>query len=267
MNSTEKFCLKWNDFQENISAAFVNLKETQDFTDVTLVCEDNQQVEAHKIVLSTFSPWFMNLLRRNKQSHPIVYMRGINFNELLSITDYMYHGEVSILQEDLQVFLSLAEELQVKGLLGAISDPDKLPDKKIDNKIVKVAENRKNKNTLIKTKIEHIYPMETSFKEIELYENPTDTNWEVLATDTSVETANITDLDEKINSMIDKKDKGLYSCTSCGKTCKQKQDIHRHVEAMHIEGVEYPCNNCGKTFRSREAIRKHNDRAHRVLGY
>ena len=33
---SEKLCLKWNDFQENVNAAFGNLREDNEFADVTL---------------------------------------------------------------------------------------------------------------------------------------------------------------------------------------------------------------------------------------
>ena len=60
----EKLCLKWNDFQENAIFAFETLREDQEFVNVTLACEDGQQVEAHKAILASSSPFFMNLLMR-----------------------------------------------------------------------------------------------------------------------------------------------------------------------------------------------------------
>ena len=53
---SEKICLQWNDFQENVKSAFGNMREDKDFTDVTLVCEDGEQVEAHKVILAASSP-------------------------------------------------------------------------------------------------------------------------------------------------------------------------------------------------------------------
>ena len=44
-------CLRWNDFESNVSSAFRDLREEKDFFDVTLACEDSQ-VEAHKVILS-----------------------------------------------------------------------------------------------------------------------------------------------------------------------------------------------------------------------
>ena len=48
----EKLCLKWNDFQKNINTSVENLRGNSDFADVTLVCEDGQQVVAHKVILT-----------------------------------------------------------------------------------------------------------------------------------------------------------------------------------------------------------------------
>ena len=72
----EKLCLQWNDFKDNVSSAFGDLRQDKEFTDVTLVCEDGQQVEAHKVVLVASSPFFLNILKRNKHPHPLIYMRG-----------------------------------------------------------------------------------------------------------------------------------------------------------------------------------------------
>ena len=50
--SGEKLCLQWNDFCDNVSSAFGDLRDDKEFTDVTLACEDGQQVEAHKVILA-----------------------------------------------------------------------------------------------------------------------------------------------------------------------------------------------------------------------
>ena len=65
---SEKLRLQWNDFQGILKSAFDNLREDNDFADVTLACEDGQQVEAHKVILAASSPFFQKLLERNK--HP-----------------------------------------------------------------------------------------------------------------------------------------------------------------------------------------------------
>ena len=107
----DKLRLQWNDFKENISSAFGDLRQDNEFTNVTLVCEDGQQVEAHKVVLVASSPFFLNILKRNKHPHPLIYLRGVGSENLLAIVDFLYHGQANVFQENLDSFLALAEEL------------------------------------------------------------------------------------------------------------------------------------------------------------
>ena len=83
--SGEKLCLEWNDFRDNVCSAFGDLRDDKEFTDVTLACEDGQQVEAHKMVLIASSPFLLNLLKKNKHPHPLVFMRGVKFEDLVSM--------------------------------------------------------------------------------------------------------------------------------------------------------------------------------------
>ena len=115
MSSAEKFCLRWNDFETNISTAFKQLREDKDFFDVTLACED-EQLDAHKVVLAACSPFFRAILKRNRHEHPLLYLKGIRYTDLAAVLNFMYHGEVNVAQEDLDVFLALAQDLQIKGL-------------------------------------------------------------------------------------------------------------------------------------------------------
>ena len=75
LNMSDKLCLQWNDFQENIKSAFGKLREESDFKDVTLICEDGQQVEAHKVILTASSPLFQKLLCVKSHPHPLIYRR------------------------------------------------------------------------------------------------------------------------------------------------------------------------------------------------
>ena len=115
---SEKLCLQWNDFKDNVSNSFGNLREDKDFTDVTLACEDGQLVAAHKVILAASSLFFQKMLRENKHPHPLIYMRGVKLDELLSIVDFLYCGEANVHQENVDSFLAIAEDLQLKGLVG-----------------------------------------------------------------------------------------------------------------------------------------------------
>ncbi|XP_023319854.1 protein tramtrack, beta isoform isoform X12 [Eurytemora carolleeae] len=116
MGTSEKFCLRWNDFETNISVAFRELREEKDFFDVTLACDDSSQIQAHKVILSACSPFFRNVLRKNPHQHPLLYLKGVKYKEMLSVLNFMYMGEVNVAQEELNSFLAVAEDLRVKGL-------------------------------------------------------------------------------------------------------------------------------------------------------
>jgi len=126
MGSSEKFCLRWNDFESNISTSFRELRDDKELFDITLACED-EQIQAHKVILSACSPFFRHVLKRNKHDHPLLYLKGVKFAELQAVLNFMYQGEVNVAQEDLNSFLSVAEELKVKGLTQSNSKPSSPP--------------------------------------------------------------------------------------------------------------------------------------------
>jgi len=115
MGSSEKFCLRWNDFESNISVAFREIREEKDFFDCTLSC-GSRQIQAHKLILSACSPFFRSILKQNPHQHPLLYLKGVQFTDLQAVLNFMYHGEVNVAQEELNSFLAVAEDLQVKGL-------------------------------------------------------------------------------------------------------------------------------------------------------
>ena len=45
-------------------------------------------------------------------------MRGVNSDDILAIVDFLYRGEANVFQENRDSFLAIAEELQLKGLMG-----------------------------------------------------------------------------------------------------------------------------------------------------
>jgi len=115
--ANEKLCLRWTDFESNISGALRELREDQGFYDVTLAC-DEDQIQAHKVIIAACSPFFRTVLQRNPHTHPLLYLKGVKLSNLKLVLDFMYNGEVNVAQEELNTFLNVAEELKVKGLSG-----------------------------------------------------------------------------------------------------------------------------------------------------
>ena len=121
-SGSDNFWLRWNDFAENVSGAFKELRYESEFFDVTLACSDSgsRTLQAHKVILSACSNFFKSTFRQqthaNNHPNPYIYLRGVTFSDLSSILDFIYNGEVNIAKEDLNSFLGVAEDLQIKGL-------------------------------------------------------------------------------------------------------------------------------------------------------
>ena len=123
--STEHFNLAWNQFESCTAATFKNLLAEQDFADVTLACDGGEQVTAHKVILAACSPFFRKVLLANPHQHPLLYLKGVKFDDLQLIVKFIYKGQIEIGRDGLAEFLATAKELEVKGLMEANDTPVK----------------------------------------------------------------------------------------------------------------------------------------------
>ena len=271
---SEKLCVQWIDFKENAKSSFGNLREGNDFTDVTLACEDGKQIEAHKVILASSSPFFQNILKRNKHPHPLIYMKGVRSDDLSSVVDFLYCGEANVFQANLETFLALAEELQLQGLMGKANDgelkrePFKMPllEKAGEAKVFEDMFNfkmpvKKKGNQMIK-KEAHISKSSGPFQK--------EFNGEILDKTGALKrffSGDVQELDEKCISLMEKTLKKnangqlLYTCRLCGKEAKSDH-MKDHIEVNHLEGVSIPCNLCDKELRSRDSLRRHRNKYH-----
>ena len=243
MSTSEKFCLKWNDFQKNMSSFFQDIRE--DFCDVTLTGEGNQKILAHKVILAASSNFFKEILKENPHPHPLLYMKGIKGAHLTSLVDFMYHGEVNIYQEDLNNFLLVADELQLKGLQA---------NKHSDVNIYQVADANYLETSTLEKRQETENRVEMTGAEF-------DNNGAMV--ELSLITTTNAELDEQIRYMMNNSE-GQWSCNLCGKADKNKANIVNHIERKHIQGVSHQCNHCGKGFRSRQYLSQHFSKTHKI---
>ena len=58
----QKFCLRWEGFQDSVTSVLDQLRSVGELLDVTLCCE-GQRVRAHRMMLSACSPYFRDLLK------------------------------------------------------------------------------------------------------------------------------------------------------------------------------------------------------------
>ena len=235
---TEKLFLKWHDFQDHIQASFEELRSDNDFTDVTLACED-QSVNAHKVILSASSPFFKKLLKTHSHPQPLIYMRGIRSSELMAMVDFIYLGEASIFQEQLESFLALAEELELNGLTGSSEEA----------KYSRNSSNEDQQRINLKNTPKDLIP--NVKEEGSQFEGTLMPKRQQTKQTAQIELATLA----VIEPMIERRENG-FGCNQCEYTSKKRDHMREHVE-KHIEGLEYPCNYCNKVLRSANALRSH----------
>lgn len=116
--SQSLYSLRWNNHQNHMLSAFESLLQNETLVDVTLVCNAETSVRAHKVVLSACSPFFEKIFSENPCKHPVIVLKDFHGWEVQTIIDFMYKGEVSVVQEQLQALIKAAESLQVRGLVN-----------------------------------------------------------------------------------------------------------------------------------------------------
>ena len=181
----------------------------------------------------------------------------------------MYHGVAEIYQENLDDFLAVAEELQLKGLTGGKEPKDEQVGD-FQNKAAKNSNKNSEKNKLT---------LKEDF-EAELYYDQE--SKDILSTTmmtTIGQPSQVTfnggtaeDFKTVVWSMISQSGT-MLTCTVCGKTKDKSLDrqathhMTSHVESLHVEGATYECARCEKTFRSKHALHCHTNKAHKPSTY
>ena len=234
MTDFEYINLCWKEFQKTTTTTFTNLRGQEDFTDITLVCNTGRQVKAHKVILSAVSSLFKTVFEQNPHQHPLIYLKGVSFKDLNCILDFIYLGEVKVIQEELVTFLNVAEELQIDGLK---QQEDKQKTDQALNIKVELPVDRQIKSAVCN---------ETIFYETGETFNP-------------------------INRRVDRKhDK---SCNACDYTSNFKSNLNRHKRKFHgsnpieiganFEPEIIACKRCGIKQRNRENLEIHMQLEHK----
>ena len=194
-----------------------------------------------------------------KYHHPLIYMKGLRFEDLSAIIDFLYLGEANVFQENLDSFLGIAEELKLKGLTDQTRDTENKKEISSGHPVQRV--NSKSLHTIKKPGMKKdplgSYAQTSPAKSYNENEVaiPNFLSWDLQQPD------------EKVKSMMESsqtlipygkngKQERAKTCKVCGKE-GQSMTIRDHIEAHHIEGICLPCKICGKEYRSRLTLRKH----------
>ena len=239
----ETFCLKLKNHEAHLITTFRDLFNETRFSDVTLVSDDQTQLPAHKIVLSAFSPVLGNILLNNPHPHPLLYLKGVKHREMQSMLQFMYLGEVSILQEGITQFIDVAKELQVKDL----SQKDTYEEDQ--NNVDEVIENcDQDINDIF---VEETICVPNTLVELVAFDMDTPEYKVGLSSASEVEQG-----------------KQNYNCSDCGKGFACRLSLLRHQQSKHV-GVKfkYSCNKCDYQATDSRSLKRHQQSKHEGVRY
>ena len=268
--TSELYYLSSNCFEASLSSTYRNLLFDQDFTDVTLVCDDDKQIKAHKVILSSCSPFFKKILLKNPHQHPLIYLKGIGHENLVSITKFIYLGHVEVHHDDLNGFMTAAKDLNISGLIDSVSEEYKY------NQDTWYS-NAEASGTKIEGKDYVLQEGDYEEKDISSYQGKeNDALMTILEDENSTSNTrmkfpcNRCDYKATTNSNLKEHIKGKYigigihyQCDICHKSFTQKGNLSIHKESVHEKKV-FACNICESTFSAPTNLSAHKSKYHKL---
>ena len=243
--NNDKTIFSMDYFGNSVPNVFGQHWKKEDFTDVTLATMDNMQIKAHKVIISSCSSFFRNLLLKIPHHNLVIYLKDIKYKELGMIMKFIYTGECDVGNLEIPDFLAAGKDLQIDGLMEH-TDRNYMAESRVKNKI-------KKKGHKLEKEDEHTFEVNSeletpSQEELKLM---TSGQQEVVENIDGTEYNTVYDSqDEFPHNRLSKQDVPhtqtdltRYSCNQCVYKAKQKCNLIEHVKSVH-EGVRYSCEKC-----------------------
>ena len=266
-------------------SALNNFLHNGSFVDVTLVTDDGKYIQAHKVILSSISEVFSNILQSWNNipnvGCSLLYMKGVKHDSLQQILDFIYKGKTSVPMNMLADFMTLSKDLKITGLL---EDNLKASEEEYDGN-----KNSNDMSDTASTNIMNEKPKENVLMEVVRSEN--DLNKQ----DVTVKLENIDDhqpiqnlksgnvedeykiIDVKsesakkesthseyrqlIDSYIERKENGNFNCKECQFVSLNKGLVRQHAET-HCVHFRFVCKHCGEIFKREMKVQCHVKKTH-----
>ena len=227
----EKVRYEWPKLFDHMASILPGYLKFDKFTDVTLVSDDKKSFQAHKFLLSAFSSEIKDILLKLPHSHPLIYFRGIESQELQAIVQFLYLGKVEIYQDRAEKFLKATKDLKIDQMTVAIANNAEVfmadthsIQKKIDQKRNSQKINNYSKKIIVKK-----------------------------------------DEEEKIKSesILSKQ---MFSCEECGLKFADKSNRGRHIRSKHRH-IKFPCSHCDYKASQKGTLKRHEESIHQGVKY
>ena len=289
----EKFSLPWHNYSDHLKSMMKELMMNEHLSDVTLVTEDKKHIKANVNILSTCIPVFKDILRKEKNSSPIMYLRGIQYSEMESIMQFIYLGEATFSRERMDEFLAVAKSLEIQGIWNAEStetvdvtddvtddEPDDKPEpspgypvtstKNLEEKIVQFTEGASEERSNVSSangKHECKHRHKTFSRSGALCTHIKSVHEGVKYACEQCD--NQFTQQCKLRAHILSKHKGIqFECDQCDYKASEKRSLNLHFKVKH-EGVtyEYDCDQCDYHATHKSNLNKHKQSKHEGIRY
>ena len=190
-------------------------------------------------------------MTNNPHQHPLLYLRGIEYEDLEAILKFVYTGQAEVEQFHLERFMKAGKDLEIINLF----DRDEAVSTETAKETVEFKENQEND-----------FDDESRTYSLLLQENE--------ASESSIHKPNMADeimednttVNVKIEKNVDPNSAYDHPCNQCDYTATTKHTLKRHRESKH-EGITYSCDKCLRTFALKDNLRVHTKRFHEGKRY
>ena len=246
------------------------LLEDENFTDVTIVCGEGKQFRAHKVILSSCSPLFRNILINNPHQNPLLYFHDIGDKAMEALIRFIYTGETKVAQEGLDYLLETAKKLQISGLSNPEID---LKERYVLNELIaKEPESKHDENMMTiqgKDDLQNTQEikMEDETTKQDEYKTGSDKSNRKYPCDScqykSTTSSNLRTHQKFKHGKVKpkKRSTGKYSCDKCDYKATQSGNVTVHQRMKH-EGIKFPCSLCSHESGSAGNLMSHVKRRH-----
>ena len=269
--------LQLNSYPDHLKLMVKGLYEDENSKDVTLVCDDKIKIKAHKIILKAFSPMFQLMLNEGDDIKPIVFLKGIQHQELISILQFIYLGETNVEEERMHTFLDVANSLEIEDVMVKESEEEQVEQLQQTQAEDNASELDESVNNIIESKEamsevqEEMENLERDFgklknklRGLEDQNDATEEDNKTVKSEKDIAqrqpmTRIQRRMEKKKTFLIDPRTK--YYCDQCQFEAFSRGQLTKHIKVVH-QGLRFQCDICNYTATAMQHLRHHIESKH-----
>ena len=248
------YSFKSASYSSRVLEAFSSSLNNSILADVTLVCDGDVYIKAHKFILGMVSPVLMRYFS-NSPNNSSIFLFGTSYNVLNAILGFIYTGETSLKESDIKEFLVVAEKLEIDGITRDSNldlKPDQNKEKKSESKSNAVAEKSESgKNDAV--------------EKLEIDGTTRDSNLDPLELETemNIQKSGQLPFEQKSDEQNDMKSNFLMEI-GLKHHMETKDKAIKKEPKLVSNNEKFKCQSCSKSFSFRSTLRNHSMIKHSI---